>query len=71
MRDIAYFVILGKPIIFYIGILTIVSLLTTATIGAMNRRRIRVIPFKWHVRIATVTIILALVHGALGLSAYL
>ena len=69
--NFAYYLILGKPLIMYMGILTYLSLLATATIGALNFRGITVIPFKWHPRIAITTIVLATLHAILGLSGYL
>ena len=68
--NFAYYLILGKPLIMYMGILTYLALLATATIGALNYRGITVIPFKWHPRIAITTILLATLHAILGLSGY-
>jgi hypothetical protein len=39
-------------------------------VGALNYRGIQIIPFKWHPRLAVITIIVAILHGILGLSAY-
>lgn len=69
--DIAYYSIFGRPLIMYVGVLTLSFLFLTATISALNRRGIRVIPFKWHPRMAKITLILAAIHGTLGLSIYL
>jgi len=69
-QDITYFLIFGKPLIMYLGILTLLAFLFTATIAAMNLQGIRTIPFKWHPRCAAVAIFLALVHGLLGMLAY-
>lgn len=69
-QDITYFLILGKPLILYLGALTLLSLLLTAAIAVMNKRGIRTIPFRWHALCAGCTILLAFVHGALGLLAY-
>jgi hypothetical protein len=55
----------GLPIAFYFGIATLLSLLTTATIGLLLRRGIRIIPFPWHMRMAAVTVVIALVHATL------
>ncbi|OGI16583.1 MAG: hypothetical protein A3J63_01905 [Candidatus Moranbacteria bacterium RIFCSPHIGHO2_02_FULL_40_12b] len=70
LRNIAYFLILGKPVIMYLGILTLSSFLFTAYIGAMNLRGKTKIPLKWHFRMAKISIALAFIHGILGLSAY-
>ena len=55
----------GLPIAFYFGIATLLSLLTTATIGLLLQRGIRIIPFPWHMRMAAVTVVIAQVHATL------
>ena len=62
---IAYFVILGQPVVVWLGILTLVCLLITAGIAVLSKRgKIRV-SFKWHPRFAVITIILAIIHALL------
>jgi hypothetical protein len=70
LESITYHLIFGKPLILYGGVITLLSLLTTASISFMNRRGIHFIPFKWHPRMAALTILLAVVHGTLGILAY-
>ena len=70
IRDLAYVLILGKPLIMYGGILTFILLIFTATVGALNFKAIYIIPFKWHPRLAIATIIVAIIHAIMGLSAY-
>lgn len=70
IRNIAYILILGKPLVMYGGILTFLLLLFTATVGALNFKGIAVIPFKWHPRLAIATIIIAIIHAIMGLSIY-
>jgi hypothetical protein len=70
IQYIAYTLILGKPLIMYLGILTYISFIFTATVGYLNFKGKTVIPFKWHPRLATISIILATLHAILGLSAY-
>lgn len=70
LQEITYFQILGKPLIMYLGIITLLCLLLTAAIAVMNKRGISAIPFKWHIRMAVLTIALAIIHGALGMLAY-
>jgi len=65
---IALTLFLGKPLILYGGLLTFVLLLFTAVVGALNFKGIVVIPFKWHPRLAIITIIVAVIHGLMGLS---
>jgi hypothetical protein len=70
-QDITYFLVFGKPLIMYLGILTLLAFLVTASIAVMNMKGIRTIPFRWHPRCAVVALFLALVHGSLGILAYL
>jgi hypothetical protein len=72
VSQIAYTLVFGKPVIMYLGIITYLSLLFTAFISVSNvKYGIHIIPFKWHPRMAAVTIILATIHAIFGLSAYL
>ncbi len=69
-QDVTYFPIFGKPLIMYLGILTVFSFLFTASIAVMTLKGIRTIPFRWHPRCAVFSIFLALLHGLLGMLAY-
>ncbi len=62
--------IFGKPLIMYLGIITLCSFLFTALIGFLNLKGIQKIPFKWHPVMAGISITLALIHGLLGILAY-
>lgn len=70
IHDIALTLFLGKPLVMYGGVFTFFLLLFTATVGALNLKGIVIIPFKWHPRLAIATIIVAIIHGLLGLSIY-
>lgn len=70
IHNLAYSLILGKPVIMYMGILTYLSLLSTASIGLLNFKGYTTIPFKWHPRFAALTIILGTLHAIMGLSVY-
>lgn len=70
-REISYFLILGRPLIMYTGILTLIAFLFTALVGILNRRGTQIIPFKWHPRLAIISLSLAIIHGAMGLLANL
>ena len=70
LENITYYLIFGLPMIAYLGIATLTLFLATAAIGWMNSRGIRRIPFKWHPRMAKLAITFAVVHGVLGLLAY-
>jgi hypothetical protein len=70
LQDITYFPIFGRPLIMYLGILTLLAFLFTASIAVMTMKGIRTIPFRWHPRCAAAAIVLALIHGTLGILAY-
>lgn len=67
---LAFYLILGKPLVFYTGILTLLSFLFTALIGWLNYRGNHRIPFRFHPLMALTSITLALFHALLGLSIY-
>jgi hypothetical protein len=70
LTDISYFIIFGRPLIMYLGIVTLLMFLITASIAILNMKGIDTIPFVWHPRFAVVSLLLALVHGMLGILAY-
>jgi hypothetical protein len=65
--NLAYYTIFGKPLIFYLGIFTISSVFITAIIGYLHYTERRRIPFKWHIRFAVLSLILAALHGLMGI----
>jgi hypothetical protein len=69
-ESVTYFLIFGKPLIMYMGILTLLLFLVTATIGILNMKGITTIPFVWHPRVAGTAIFVAIIHGTLGILAY-
>lgn len=71
LEYITYYQILGKPLIMYLGIFTLSSFLITALIGYTTLRGKPIVPFKWHPRMAAISITLALIHGTLGILAYI
>lgn len=70
IRSIAYYPILDLPLILYIGILTFLVFAFAATIAILNSRRIRVIPFQWHRSVAYTGLIIATIHGILGIGSH-
>jgi hypothetical protein len=70
LTKITYFPILGKPLVMWLGIVTLLCLLFTAAISVMNKKGIHKIPLKWHSRMAGITIVLAIIHGILAVAAY-
>ena len=71
MSELAYTLFLGKPLIFWGGTLALSLLILAALVPFLNKKGIRVIPQKWHQRIAVVALLVAISHGIAGLSAYL
>jgi len=70
LESISYYLIFGKPLIMYLGMLTLSSFLFTASISIMNKRGFHKIPFRWHPRMAIISITLALIHGFLAIMHY-
>jgi hypothetical protein len=66
LEEVSFYLIFGKPLIMYLGILTLSGFLVTALVAVMNRRGIHAIPFFWHPRIAVFSLACAIVHGILG-----
>jgi hypothetical protein len=69
-QEISYHLIFGKPLILYLGIITVCMFLVTVSIPVLSRRGIVKIPFIWHVRMAVLSICFAIIHGTLGIGAY-
>lgn len=67
LSEIAYFPIFGYPLVLYLGIITLLSFITTASIGLMIFRGVR-IPFKFHPTMAGISLTLGIIHGTLGVS---
>jgi hypothetical protein len=70
IHTIAFTLLFGQPLVLYGGILTLLMLLFTATVGLLNYKGITIVPFKWHPRLALATIIVAVIHAILGLSIF-
>jgi len=70
LESFTYFEVLGKPAIFWMGILTYFCLVITIYLGRQARRGNLASGFTWHFRFAYSTFILATVHGTLGVLAY-
>lgn len=71
LQDIAYASFLGFPLIGYLGIFSYLSLIATATVSILNRRKIAKIPLRIHFRLAYLTLCLATIHAILALAVYL
>jgi hypothetical protein len=62
ITSLGHIVIFGLPIALYFGIITFFSLIITAAMGILVLKGLYHIPFKWHMRMAAVTFIFALIH---------
>lgn len=67
--EIAYYQLLGKPIIFYSGIITLLLFLTTATVGYLVFKGHN-ISINVHKTFAIIAITMAIIHGLLGILIY-
>lgn len=70
LLEVSHYLIFGKPLIMYLGLATVLSLLATATIGFLSYKGTSPVGFKWHPRLAALTLCLAIIHGTLGVLAY-
>ena len=68
---IAYFELVGWPLLAILGMTTLGLLLTTAIFPWLRQKGIIKIPFIWHTRLAKLTVVVAIVHAILALSVYL
>jgi hypothetical protein len=71
LNQITFYPVLGMPLIIWGGIFTLLCLIFTTLVAILHEKGITTIPFKWHGRMAIVTLVLSLIHGLLGvLSAF-
>ena len=70
VKDLAYFLILGKPVVFYSGMITFIFLSAAVLIGFLNFKGIHMVSFKWHPRLSAITMALAVFHAIFGLAGY-
>jgi hypothetical protein len=66
LTKLAYFYVLGLPFIAWLGIITLICLVFTASIPKMIKRGIK-LPIKLHYVMAWVTIGLAVLHSILAI----
>jgi len=70
LGSINQIMILGLPLTIVFGILTFLSLATTASLGFLVFKGRYNIPFKWHMGMAAVTIVIAAIHVFLVIIRY-
>jgi hypothetical protein len=70
LTQITYFQIFGKPLIMYLGIITFFTFLFTAMIPVLRAKKVWNIQIGYHIKLAWTSIILAGIHGILGMAIY-
>ena len=60
---VARMTLAGIPLAFVLGGITLLALVATATLGMLVTREGSELPFSWHVNMARLTVIIALLHG--------
>ena len=68
LTEISYYLIFGKPVIMYTGLLTLLSFIITAYIG--TRVLAGKATVRQHVTMVIISFLLAAVHGLLGILLY-
>jgi hypothetical protein len=68
--NIAYYQILGKPLNLYLGLLCLLGFLIVGMSHYLLRKTAIKIRHPWHFRIGLISIIIAIIHGILGLASY-
>lgn len=71
IQDITYYSLLGIPFIVYLGLVTLIFFIIAAALPILKQKKIAKISVKWHIRLAYIAIILAIIHGILGFLIYI
>ena len=58
-------IIFGLPLYFYLGIITFIALISTAVLGMLFVKGKYGVRFSWHMNLARITIVIAIIHGIL------
>jgi hypothetical protein len=70
LNQISYYPVLGYPLILYLGVISLIFFLIAVSISTVFKGKIKS-HFKTHRMIAIISIIIALIHGLMGILAYL
>lgn len=70
LEEISYATVLGFPVIFWLGLTTLILLLTVASIGYLIHHGNRTLKFSYHKYLAFTLVIVAIIHGGLGILHY-
>lgn len=71
LTSISYLYLFDKPLIFWLGIINLLLLLLTASIGFLNKKGYHKIPMKTHYLFAKITLIGVLIHGLINRLIYI
>jgi hypothetical protein len=70
-QEITYYLILGIPFIVYLGVLVFVLFGITALIALLRRKGIIKLNVQWHYLFAYLALTAGIIHGILGIIAYI
>ena len=70
-QEITYLMFFGIPFIVYLGIITILMFMATATLAVLKRKGKIKYLIQWHYRLAYLSILLGIIHSILGISIYI
>lgn len=70
MQDLAYLSVLGKPLVFYIGALSVLAILTAASVPGLFKRGIRIIHIRHHPKVAAFALAVSALHVVLAVGSY-
>jgi len=70
-QEITYYMIFGIPFIVYLGIITILMFMATATLAVLKRKGKIKYSIQLHYRLAYLSIFLGVIHSILGISIYI
>ena len=70
LKNIATYLIFGKPLVLYGGLLTLLSFLLTAGFAYLKLRGRTSLPLRYHFHLARISLLFTLVHATLALSLY-
>lgn len=73
LTKVAFFMILGRPVVMWMGVLTLLTFFAAAAIAILGRKgRFKTFNhYVWHIRVARLGLGLAVLHGMLAVSLYL
>jgi len=71
LNNISYYMIFGKPFIFWGGATALLFILLAVLAPVLNKKGIKLIPMKYHQTLGLIGAIIGLVHGLLAILFYL